>query len=118
MKAHVELSTTVRTIVIRVEGALDLADPTATWRAKPRWFQPNKATIYIEDGVTKRIKVSGFLVLKSGHLSSTVTDKAIYTATGHDYGAARITDAPGWVQLLWREAPAGVMRWTDAGAMA
>jgi hypothetical protein len=111
MHAQVERSITIQTIVIAVEGTLDL-DITQSWHRKPRHIRPCQAEIRIVDGVVTKMLISGPLVLKSGTASTETRETATYYHEDYVTKRESISSAPGWAQMLWREAGLGGTSWT------
>jgi hypothetical protein len=115
MRAAVEKDTTVREIILKLVGVPDI-DITRAWHSKPRSFRPGKAVIRIVDGETRSITVTGGLVLKSGQASTEQSGKRDWRRDSYS-PEDKVSTAPGWVKILWDEAPQGVTSWltgTDA----
>lgn len=110
MKASVSKDHVVRTIRIDVEGAGD-QDVTQTWQRRPRVIRPDHVEIRVEDGERQFIRVSGFLVLKSGGTSESVRDSWEWNESRYSGKRNHIDHAPEWVRLLWTEAVNGVTSW-------
>lgn len=107
MRAAVSRDTTDRTIEIKVADG-PLLDVTRSWHTKTRLIQVQAVTIRTINGETRGIKATGGLVLKSGRTSDQRWGELSW---GTGLGLDRIDTAPEWVQILWREAPAGVTGW-------
>jgi hypothetical protein len=125
MRANVKTDHATRVIELDLEPdgpAWDLHDVTATWRAKPRTFRPDKARLILKQGATgwevRSISLSGQLVLKSGSTSDSrqSRDSMTWEQTGGWRKEASLTLAPEWVQEIAQQAPGGITGfiWTDS----
>jgi hypothetical protein len=108
MGLHAEVRTdeTMRAIDVRVTGAAPIENRLgATYRKRPRPFEPRSVLIEVVGGQAVNILLTGPVVLTSGSLSERDEDRDYWVA-------GDIGTAPEWVQTLWREAPQGVTSWS------
>lgn len=110
MKATVTKDIGTRTIELALEGLPDL-DVTESWHKDRKYIRPDKATIHIRDNETRSINVMGGVVKKSGQPSEHVRTNRTFTPRAYRI-EERIEDAPGWVQELFNQAPAGITAFT------
>lgn len=100
------------TFQIRQGTAPDL-DVTESWHRKPRVIRPYKGTLVVIDGEQRRITVHGWLVLKGGRASTEIGSRREWRRTASSLlERERIENAPEWVQLVWKEAPLGIVAWS------
>jgi hypothetical protein len=125
MRASVKSDRATRVIEMDLEAdgaGWDMHDVTATWRAKPRTFRPDKARLLLEQSATgwevRSISLSGQRVLKGGGVSDRdqSRDTMTWEQTGTWRKEASLTLAPEWVQEIVRQAPLGITSyvWTDS----
>lgn len=115
-KMNVTDDRTTRVIEIAVDldpgdMSMDLEDYSATWRTKPRPFQPGRIRIAIDRGEFRSITVSGPLRLKGDRLSESLDDSMTW-APGSYQCNSKMEDAPEWVRVIAAEAPRGVTSWS------
>lgn len=109
MRATVQNDRSERVITVEVSGAPYL-DVTENWHHKDRTIRPDYVEIILVDGEFSRFIASGPLLKGNGE-PGRVRATWKCAASGARFERHTLDKAPEWVQLLVREAPAGVTSW-------
>lgn len=110
MKAAILKDSVIRTIEIRVIDG-PVLDVSQAWHSKPRRIQVERVVITVIDGETRKMELLGGTVLKTGRPSQTQRGHKVFYTDQWTVTDEKISSAPPWAQVFWREAPAGVSYW-------
>lgn len=106
MRARVKSDTTVRTIVVEVDGAPDL-EIVKEYLKKVQVLAVNQVVIKTLDDKRVSARVSGHLRRKDGTIGETTGSREWNAGFGN-----RIENAPDFVRQIFEEAPDGIVEWT------